>query len=1321
MPLDTFICGSCHVTFNDIEHFIVHKRDGCGAQEGVDENLGQSVTYTVQMEGVATTEADGNFTTPEGQDITTVVFPTGGEEQSQMVELSTPDMPEADSSEGPYSQTLLIVTTASQKKTTGKKRGRGKKKEPPPKQPEKLPLPDKSTDGKYHCKRCKKAFGKERHFLTHRCMAASDYVDISKRDVVKLEGDEDGDEDEDDINMSMEVEDSDEYKLPATVTNEDGELEEKGETTPEAVSNILVTDGDTEALVDKSSEIVQDLPIFNNTDEKTAFEESLNVDLSGLDGMFRVHMIEQDLNENASQPSRHSGSNCFFLYSCKTCTKVFKTLSHMRLHCLIHTKLKPFKCTKCDYTCNSKGNLYTHMRKHTGQFYTCSDCDFKTVNKSHLIEHKSTHSLEKHQCEMCKKDYKTVKSLINHIRKYHSSKRGKEYLQRFTTGRQSRGMTIIHQCHVCNRKFKKKIDRDRHLFTHDIKDTPNVKHCELCDYSASRRVYLENHFLKHRVVYQCCECPKRFLSSIRLIDHLSSQHGKDNSAVKWEALFEKCIDCSYFLPEPGLVTGQSESMIVNLPSELSSESTSALSGLQGSDSNSYLTVTDNGETTEAGDAGQTETLSADMISGNDEEVSTTEKTANKENSEEETAKNKAAEETRAEDRGVNVSAPDRDKTGEATEVESGLHIADTEGQADKQTVTPVDAKAGGQALVKQPGKKGGKRGKNKSAVKVSVDESDESGDGLAMKETQETETDLITRLGFRQMNMKIFHKMRETFGEEECEYCGRLFFNKCDYEPHLRTHTGDKPWSCDKCSYRAITKDNLKRHVEREHEKVTFPCAECEFIATSRTQLWSHQLKHKGMSTVECPVCKETFETLKDLTAHGTASHPDVPEMDWQKTQGYVQKAQGKMGRRSYKCPYCEKVFFRASSELQKHLWIHQGIKPFKCPLCPYACRSNNNLQAHMLRHSSDKPFLCTECGKAYKSRTALLWHTRSHKGGKLFKCDRCPYEGSQKSHLNRHMETHNVQKRFACDHCEFSSNTIGYMKTHYSRQHRGKVFHTSQLGQVARPTKATPAETKVYRCLSCDYLFGNLSDMKRHLKERHHVLVDNIYRVDTPSLGFQQETTLQPDATPQQTNVQVVQIEGQDSSLTPSEQDAGAALQALQNAGTFSVPSQDMDEKTASAVNILQQIIDMSQQGAFGQQQITVQAEDGQMLDVDPETIIVQQAEEVVMSSDGTPLEVDQQYVIQYVTPEDIIAQEGGPRETQVIQTQEAASHESKDIATQEVIQEGVHPEPQNVILHQVSEDQSIISQEGLILEPQTIESVAMEIVADQEVATTV
>ena len=40
------------------------------------------------------------------------------------------------------------------------------------------------------------------------------------------------------------------------------------------------------------------------------------------------------------------------------------------------------------------------------------------------------------------------------------------------------------------------------------------------------------------------------------------------------------------------------------------------------------------------------------------------------------------------------------------------------------------------------------------------------------------------------MTSEIFKKMRDTFGHEECEFCGRLFYSKADYEPHLRTHTG---------------------------------------------------------------------------------------------------------------------------------------------------------------------------------------------------------------------------------------------------------------------------------------------------------------------------------------------------------------------------------------------------------------------------------------------------------------------------------------------------------------------------------------------------
>ena len=41
------------------------------------------------------------------------------------------------------------------------------------------------------------------------------------------------------------------------------------------------------------------------------------------------------------------------------------------------------------------------------------------------------HTNRRAQCLLCQKDYSTLKSLINHVRKYHTDKKGKEYLQTF--------------------------------------------------------------------------------------------------------------------------------------------------------------------------------------------------------------------------------------------------------------------------------------------------------------------------------------------------------------------------------------------------------------------------------------------------------------------------------------------------------------------------------------------------------------------------------------------------------------------------------------------------------------------------------------------------------------------------------------------------------------------------------------------------------------------------------------------------------------------------------------------------------------------------
>lgn len=106
------------------------------------------------------------------------------------------------------------------------------------------------------------------------------------------------------------------------------------------------------------------------------------------------------------------------------------------------------------------------------------------------------------------------------------------------------------------------------------------------------------------------------------------------------------------------------------------------------------------------------------------------------------------------------------------------------------------------------------------------------------KEDKVDSADLIKTLGYRPLTLQIFHKMRETFGHEECEYCGKLYYNKIDYDQHIRTHTGNKR----KLERKAFTSylvsifqyvDLSDQNKHTSHVLLFYPitCKQCQYSA----------------------------------------------------------------------------------------------------------------------------------------------------------------------------------------------------------------------------------------------------------------------------------------------------------------------------------------------------------------------------------------------------------------------------------------------------------------------------------------------------------
>ncbi|XP_052738890.1 zinc finger protein 62 isoform X2 [Bicyclus anynana] len=163
-----------------------------------------------------------------------------------------------------------------------------------------------------------------------------------------------------------------------------------------------------------------------------------------------------------------------------------------------------------------------------------------------------------------------------------------------------------------------------------------------------------------------------------------------------------------------------------------------------------------------------------------------------------------------------------------------------------------------------------------------------------------------------------------------CEICRKRFDNAKKYYGHLRVHSKDNVWICDKCPDQKFA---------------------------NKQQLMKHCLTHKPLARVwKCPQCSMAFEALWRLQQHVFTVHLDY---------------------RPNKCDLCEKSFYRLS-DLKKHKDVHKTIKRYSCTTCGREFTDRSNLKRHMLLHTDIKPFACAGCQRRYKQIASLNRHQQN-------------------------------------------------------------------------------------------------------------------------------------------------------------------------------------------------------------------------------------------------------------------------------------------------------------------------------------------------------
>ncbi|TRY94758.1 hypothetical protein DNTS_021629 [Danionella cerebrum] len=798
--------------------------------------------------------------------------------------------------------------------------------------------------------------------------------------------------------------------------------------------------------------------------------------------------------------SNRLGPTQLKIFTCEYCNKVFKFKHSLQSHLRIHTNEKPFKCSQCDYASSIKANLSVHMRKHTGEKYSCELCSFNCLSKGHLKVHvERVHQKIKQYCRFCKKRYSDVKNLLKHMREVHdmSDKKVQDSYDEYSLQTREGKRQLLYNCDTCDRKFKNKLERDRHMILHDSKRPFG---CELCDHGSTKFQGLQSHIRKHPFVYVCTVCQERFVSSIRLNSHLKELHPDlDESSA-----FADSIKSSFCLLKPG---DEIQKEVLNQDELKITEELSQLNAQELLTTDISCIAQDLQPQTSEGLIVESELL------------------------------------TQTTPEGVNETCEDaqemisEDVTGSQKPPEDPVLSSGAEETS--QETAPIETKeVNGEATNNE-----------EESVQQTILEGSEQEETSAFKQIMEQMQKLP-------LNKELFERIRKVYGDLECEYCGKLFWYQVHYDTHVRTHTKEHLHYCSQCNYSSITKNCLKRHVIQKHSDIFLKCPSegCSYCTPDKNKLQAHMKTHLGgaKKSFTCPVCQESIPEGK-LRAHSRSNHPEVSLSYISQALGIRVQVKGVIGKRASKCPYCECLFSRNGANFQRHIWAHEGVKPFKCSECDYASRNKSNLKAHMNKHSTEKTHLCDLCGKKFKSKSTLKSHKLMHTAdGKQFKCTECDFTAVLKPHLIRHMEQHASFKPFQCALCHYSCNISSSLKRHYNKKHPGVTYVNAGTGTSSSEAMSEQGGIK---CPVCSYVYGTKWELNRHLKSKHGLKVV-VESAEEPAMQYLHIT------------------EAEDAQGTEA---AVSALQDLRfNTPNGVVSAAAEDALDPASVNLLQQIIEL-------------------------------------------------------------------------------------------------------------------------------------------------
>ncbi|XP_028163739.1 zinc finger protein 37-like isoform X1 [Ostrinia furnacalis] len=257
--------------------------------------------------------------------------------------------------------------------------------------------------------------------------------------------------------------------------------------------------------------------------------------------------------------------------------------------------------------------------------------------------------------------------------------------------------------------------------------------------------------------------------------------------------------------------------------------------------------------------------------------------------------------------------------------------------------------------------------------------------------------------------------------------------------------------------------------------------------------------KNQASSIEDVPTFKKPKKIYKAVKSNSKKEKKNIPELQTQPSS--IRDPSEDIPGSLYECDHCSKTFAKKKL-IERHMYGHLNLKPFKCSFCKKKFRYDINMQVHVMRlHGTQDcdsldEYRCDICEEVFMFQETLNSHLKNHvRKANFFKCIVCEKKFAENYLLTEHEKTHLQNGRYQCPMCDMNYGIRNHFEAHlkghskikdYICQYCGKEF--LRLNSMQRHVHVCHSGHR-FQCPICKKkLKGHLTEhMRTHDKKRPH------------------------------------------------------------------------------------------------------------------------------------------------------------------------------------------------------------------------------------------